>query len=98
MSFGSIIFLIFASLFLIFFIALVVLGFYILQTVKDIREIIQTATDVHGMLSRKQYLEALRQPQIYERVLSLITNRFGFIAPLVLWILKKTVLKRFVQK
>lgn len=89
MSVATIILIILAALFVLALIAALVLAFYVWITIRDIKELLATMTDVRELLMRKQYAAILSQPRVREQIMQLIANRFGFLAPIGMWVLRK---------
>lgn len=91
MSITSILILIVAALVVLALLAVIILALYIWLTIRDIKKLLRAMTAVRGHLSRKEYVAALTQPDVYERVMELIANRFGFLAPIGIWIARKVI-------
>ncbi|MEY2641270.1 MAG: hypothetical protein RL150_663 [Candidatus Parcubacteria bacterium] len=91
MSILTIILLILGILLLLVLLAAALLALYIWLTIRDIKKLLLGLHAARDLVMKKQYMAALMQPDVYERVMELIANRFGFLAPVGIWIARKVI-------
>jgi len=82
MAFLDVLLIIIGVLAAIILIALLVFILLLIKTINDIKETAHTIRDVSTDIRDKKLSELIENPKVREHVLSLLSKRFGFFAPL----------------
>jgi len=98
MDFGTILIIILVTILILFLIAGIIVTILVLQTLKDIKKIIEVSEDVMENIKEKRYSEIMKNPEINSRVISLVSSRFGFFAPIAEIMINKIISRKLKNK
>lgn len=94
MGFTTILIIIFTVIVAILLIVGLIITFLVLKTIKDIQQIIKSVSDISENVKDKKFSEALENPLIREKVIILISSRFGLFAPIANLVISKVIYKK----
>lgn len=94
MDFTTILLIILISIIVIIFIAGIILTFLVLKTISDIKQIIRAVSEVSESVKNKKLSEVMDNPLVREKVIILISSRFGLFAPIASLLISKVIYKK----
>ena len=93
MDIWTIILIVIGVVVLILLLVAIVVFLLVWKTIHDVIKITEAVEDISGNIKKKKLSEALENPVLREKVIELVSSRFGILAPIASFFIGKFIYK-----